>query len=378
MDSVQIHLRHDVLSCCKYFLYRQGRVKYHCPLIRSIEWCLWVLHCEMRALLAISLCLVCFTDQSYATFADFMNNLPSEIATAFSSAWDSISDAIKKPVRIKRLGHGEHKTFTTTTDEPIYRHRRIMMRRAKTTPDFGHFEYSEATTVGLKVTLPLLLAPSFKNYNEWSDMQRAYFTRHNHIRRLRVKNKNLIEEDVLNWIQDSPTSAPDGPTWAPDGPTWAPDGPTWAPDDPTWAPDVSTWAPDGLTWEPDGPTWAPDDPTWAPDGPTWAPDSPTWEPDVTTWAPDGPTWEPDVSTRTDQTPDDDDDDDDKTSYDYTKEEKRKIHHLLYSMAKKKFSKLNKLHTRKNDPKLGLCKFLSRLYTSNYDHYSQNRRGDTAY
>ncbi|XP_022831177.1 DNA-directed RNA polymerase II subunit rpb1-like [Spodoptera litura] len=330
----------------------------------------------MRALLAISLCLVCFTDQSYATFADFMNNLPSEIATAFSSAWDSITDVIKKPVRIKRLGHGgKHKTYTTTTDEPINRHKRIMMRRAKTTPDFGHFEYSEATTVGLKVTLPLLLAPSFKNYNEWSDMQRAYFTRHNHIRRLKVENKNSIEEDVLNWTPDSPTWAPDDPTWAPDDRTWVPDDPTWAPDGPTWAPDGPTWEPDGPTWALDVPTWEPDVPTWEPDVSTWAPDVSTWAPDVSTWEPDILTWEPHVSTRT---PDDDDDDDDKTAYDYTKEEKRKIHYLLYSMAKKRFSKLKKLHPRKNEPTLGLCKFLSRLYTSKYDHYSQNRRGDTAY
>ncbi|XP_035432977.2 uncharacterized protein LOC118264546 isoform X4 [Spodoptera frugiperda] len=288
----------------KYFFNRQRRIKYHCPLTRSIEWCLWVLHCEMRALLAISLLLVCFMDQSYATFAEFMNNLPAEIVTAFSSAWDSITDVIKKPVRIKRLGPGGKLKTTTSTDEPINRHRRILMR-TRTTPIIDHYEYTEAPTEGAKVTLPLLLAPTFQNYHEWSDLQKAYYTRHNLPRKLKVKNKNLIEEDV-----------------------------------PIWAPDLWYLAPDGPNWAPGGTTSAPDD----------------------------------DANKDDDDDDDDDEEEEETTFDYTKEEKKKIHQLLYSMAKKKFSNIKKIDAPRNDPTLGLCKFLSRLYASNYDNY--NRKDPT--
>lgn len=96
---------------------------------------------------------------------------------------------------------------TTSTDEPINRHRRILMR-TRTTPIIDHYEYTEAPTEGAKVTLPLLLAPTFQNYNEWSDLQKSYYTRHNLPRKLKVKNKNLIEEVVLHYSHKSTTKRP--------------------------------------------------------------------------------------------------------------------------------------------------------------------------
>lgn len=72
----------------------------------------------------------------------------------------------------------------------------------------GHYEYTEAPTEGAKVTLPLLLAPTFQNYHEWSDLQKAYYTRHNLPRKLKVKNKNLIEEVVLQYSHKFTTKSP--------------------------------------------------------------------------------------------------------------------------------------------------------------------------
>ncbi|XP_026729825.1 uncharacterized protein LOC113495342 [Trichoplusia ni] len=130
----------------------------------------------MRSFLAIFLILVCFVDKSYGTFAEFMNNLPTEVANAFSNAWTSITDAIKKPVRLKRLGPGGRLKSTPSYEIgslPPEDERSIFGNPGATPPSY----FRSTTYFGNKLTLPVLPAPKYKNLDDWREMQKAHFAK---------------------------------------------------------------------------------------------------------------------------------------------------------------------------------------------------------
>ncbi|KAH9645693.1 hypothetical protein HF086_003366 [Spodoptera exigua] len=155
----------------------------------------------MRAFLAIFLFLVCFKKQSHATFGDFIKNLPSDIAHAFSSAWDTISDAVKKPVRIKRIGQGGRLKTTASVNDETDEPKRILMMKPVTKMKYRHYEYTEdSTKSGQKVTIPILRAPVFNSLREWIDMQKPYYARKDRSKNLKVEKKIMREEVIVQYF----------------------------------------------------------------------------------------------------------------------------------------------------------------------------------
>ncbi|XP_063893443.1 uncharacterized protein LOC110376514 isoform X4 [Helicoverpa armigera] len=119
----------------------------------------------MRLFMTISLILLCLVDKSYGGFKDFLTNLPSEVAKAFSTAWTSITDAIHRPHRIVRLGkRGRLKTLPTQATE-----------RTEPPPTTQPFKFLRISTEGPRVTIPLITSPSFRTFGDWRRMQNAHY-----------------------------------------------------------------------------------------------------------------------------------------------------------------------------------------------------------
>ncbi|CAK1596519.1 unnamed protein product [Parnassius mnemosyne] len=55
--------------------------------------------------------LLCILNSVTGDLASFFATLPTEIGNAFSGAWNRITETIRRPVRIKRLGKGGSKNL---------------------------------------------------------------------------------------------------------------------------------------------------------------------------------------------------------------------------------------------------------------------------
>ncbi|XP_075973759.1 uncharacterized protein LOC142975019 isoform X2 [Anticarsia gemmatalis] len=121
----------------------------------------------MRPAIVLCLIVLCSVHKTQGNLAAFLTNLPSEVGHAFSTAWLSVTDAIKQPVRLKRLGRrGKRKSTRATSAE-------TMITSTTTTEEVLRAE--TPLPAGKKLELPLLLAPRFSNIDSWRHMQKPQF-----------------------------------------------------------------------------------------------------------------------------------------------------------------------------------------------------------
>ncbi|XP_037293854.1 uncharacterized protein LOC115448684 isoform X2 [Manduca sexta] len=119
-------------------------------------------------LVLCAIVLVCH--RADCTLSDFFNNLPTEIGNALTHAWSKIVMAIKKPVRIKRLGKAKTtKTPLTTTTHftPI----ELVHRRVPTSTE----KYDLLQPSLRRLMLPVLTIPKWENLEQWKKLQKPSF-----------------------------------------------------------------------------------------------------------------------------------------------------------------------------------------------------------
>ncbi|CAK1596518.1 unnamed protein product [Parnassius mnemosyne] len=96
--------------------------------------------------------LLCILNSVTGDLASFFATLPTEIGNAFSGAWNRITETIRRPVRIKRLGKGGRRKTTTTLSTEM------------TTVTKSYFHSS--TNPMVKITIPIIPKPHWKSMME--------------------------------------------------------------------------------------------------------------------------------------------------------------------------------------------------------------------
>ncbi|XP_028033405.1 uncharacterized protein LOC114245435 [Bombyx mandarina] len=101
--------------------------------------------------------LICVFGSVVCDLEDFFGNFPVDVKNEFFSAWDSLIDAIKQPVRIKRLGSdGKHKTWA------------IPATTASTTTILKTITTEPSIT---KLAIPILPVPRWSFLERWRGME---------------------------------------------------------------------------------------------------------------------------------------------------------------------------------------------------------------
>ncbi|CAB3251906.1 unnamed protein product [Arctia plantaginis] len=112
----------------------------------------------MRPLFVLCFIIVFFVHDGQANVDDFF----SQVGQAFRITWASVVDAIKRPVRNKRIGPGlKRKALRDMTTHLPY-----IWSSPKDSEQFLN-DISRKSANDIKVTLPLLLHPKYKAIREW-------------------------------------------------------------------------------------------------------------------------------------------------------------------------------------------------------------------
>ncbi|CAH3897632.1 unnamed protein product [Pieris brassicae] len=86
---------------------------------------------------------------------EFLANLPSDVGNSISNAWNNIIKAIKRPVRIRRLGRtGKTKTSYRVTEPMV-----VTSRKERVTTAIVPL----TTTRSAKLVIPILATPHWKS-----------------------------------------------------------------------------------------------------------------------------------------------------------------------------------------------------------------------
>ncbi|CAG4975665.1 unnamed protein product [Colias eurytheme] len=95
---------------------------------------------------------------------EYISNIPSDVGTSVNNAWNNIVKAIKRPVKIRRLGRtGRTKSPRTTTSTLSTRYLIKLTRlhyQETTTP-------STTTKTLTKLVIPILLQPNWRVRFDW-------------------------------------------------------------------------------------------------------------------------------------------------------------------------------------------------------------------
>ncbi|XP_059051518.1 uncharacterized protein LOC131846273 [Achroia grisella] len=140
--------------------------------------------------------LLCNIDIVYGTLGDFFNNFPDNIGNAISNVWDSVNAAIRRPVKLRRLGAGGKRktTATTATTQPEtisntqpLRTTTIELRTVGTTTELStsidllstkvrrlplHLEDNVSSR---KVRVPHIRQPLWRCFEDWYNLQKPPF-----------------------------------------------------------------------------------------------------------------------------------------------------------------------------------------------------------
>ncbi|CAB3253094.1 unnamed protein product [Arctia plantaginis] len=112
----------------------------------------------MRPLFVLCFIIVFYIHDGQANVDDFF----SQVGQAFRITWASVVDAIKRPVRNKRIGPGlKRKALRDMTTHLPY-----IWSSPKDSEQFLN-DISRKSANDIKVTLPLLLHPKYKAIREW-------------------------------------------------------------------------------------------------------------------------------------------------------------------------------------------------------------------
>ncbi|CAF4845223.1 unnamed protein product [Pieris macdunnoughi] len=90
---------------------------------------------------------------------EFLANLPSDIGNAVSNAWNNMIKAIKRPVRIRRLGRtGKTKTSPIPVTKPMVT---LLQEQVTSTNE------PLSTARSAKLIIPILATPHWKSMLDW-------------------------------------------------------------------------------------------------------------------------------------------------------------------------------------------------------------------